>query len=214
MTERRNRRSFDLAKGEKFALSKEELSLIQVDLSWESDPLNPADLDATAFLLNEDGVLSEDADFVYYNSKFRSEPYDLTKFGSKSNWKNETVPVSFDGSVVGSADDLGDDDEGGEASETMHVDLSKVRPVIREIVFCITIYDGDKTFKDVRNPRIVISDEDTGTELCSYNLKESFSTETAVVAGALVLNDDGEWDFKAVGKGYDGGLQTLIDMYV
>lgn len=205
-------RKFDLEKGERFTLGKgDELSAIQVDLNWKSG----ADLDVSAFLLNDDGVITEDADFVYYKSDNRSEPYDRTKFGSKSNWRAKTVPVSFDGSVVGSADDLGDgDDDSDDAGETMHVNLAKVRPEITEIAFCVTIYDfGRISFKNVRDPQIVITNEETGDELCSYNLKERFSTETAVVAGALVLNDDGDWEFQAIGLGYDGGLQTLVDMY-
>lgn len=206
-------KKFDLLKGEKFSLGKgDELSTIQVDLNWKSG----ADLDAVAFLLNEDGVISEDADFVYYKSNTRSEPYDRAKFGSKANWRNHTVPMSFDGSVLGSSDDLGEgDDDGDEAGETIHVDLSKVRPEITEIVFCVTIYDPDNkvSFKDVREPQIIIMNEETGEELGSYNLKEHFSSETAVIAGALVLNEEGEWEFEAIGKGYDGGLQTLVDMY-
>ena len=206
-------KKFDLLKGEKFSLGKgDELSAIQVDLNWKSG----ADLDATAFLLNDDGVITEDADFVYYKSNNRSEAYDRAKFGSKKNWRDNTVPVSFDGSVVGSKDDLGDEEGDTEdAGETIHVNLAKVRPEITEIVFCVTIYDeADKTtFRDVRNPQIVITNEDTGEVLCSYNLKEHFSSETAVVAGSLVLNEDGDWEFEAIGKGYDGGLQTLVDMY-
>ena len=206
-------RNFDLKKGEKFSLGKsDELTNIRVNLNWKSG----ADLDASAFLLNDDGVLTEDADFVYYNSNNRSEPYDRAKFGSKKNWRDNTVPVSFDGSVEGAPDDLGDgDDDNEESGEEMHVDLAKVRPEITEIVFCVTIYDEDNktTFKDVRDPQIVITNEDNDEELCVYNLKENFSSETAVVAGALVLNEDGEWEFEAIGKGYDGGMQTLIDMY-
>ena len=204
---------FDLNKGERFTFSKSEgLSQIQVDLTWKSG----ADLDASAFLLSDDGVITEDADFVYYKSNFRSEPYNLAKFGSKKNWRNKTVPMSSDGSVLGSADDAGNDEDGNdEAGETMHVDLDKIRPEIREIVFCVTIYDedGKTSFKNVREPRVVITDENSGEELCNYNLKEKFSTETAVVVGALVLNDEGEWEFEAMGNGYDGGLQTLVDMY-
>lgn len=44
-------------------------------------------------------------------------------------------------------------------------------------------------------------------------MKENFSSETAVEAGKLVCNEDGEWEFEAVGQGYTGGMQTLIDMY-
>lgn len=213
---------FQIEKGERFSLNKSEgLEKVQIDLKWKSG----ADLDASAFLVGEDGLIGDDADFVFYNSKNRAnpetgefEPFDKAVHGNKKNWKNNTVPVSADGSVLGSADDLGDGDEeeGEEAGETMHVDLSKVGPKIQEIIFCVTIYHGDKdgvTFGVVREPSITISNEETGEELCTYNLKEKFSSETAVEAAKLVCNEDGEWEFEAVGEGHDGGMQTLIDMY-
>ena len=34
-----------------------------------------------------------------------------------------------------------------------------------------------------------------------------------VEAAKLVCNDEGEWEFEAVGEGHDGGMQTLIDIY-
>ena len=207
---------FNLKKGDRFSLSKESgLNKIQVDLTWKSG----ADLDASAFLLGADGVIMDDADFVFYNSEKRSEPWNRDKFGTKVNWREETIPVSADGSVLGSADDLGDgeeDTESDDASETMHVILDKVNPKIREIIFWVTIYHGagdDTTFGQVREPAIVITNEETGEELCRYDLKEKFSSETAVEAGKLVCNEDGEWEFEAMGQGYDGGMQTLIDMY-
>lgn len=207
---------FNLKKGDRFSLSKESgLNKIQVDLTWKSG----ADLNASAFLLGADGVIMDDADFVFYNSEKRSEPWNRDKFGTKVNWREETIPVSADGSVLGSADDLGDgeeDTESDDASETMHVILDKVNPKIREIIFCVTIYHGagdDTTFGQVREPAIVITNEETGEELCRYDLKEKFSSETAVEAGKLVCNEDGEWEFEAMGQGYDGGMQTLIDMY-
>ena len=213
---------FQIEKGERFSLNKSEgLEKVQIDLNWKSG----ADLDASAFLVGEDGLIQDDADFVFYNSKNRAnpetgelEPFDKAVHGNKQNWQNSTVPVSADGSVLGSSDDLGDGDEeeGEEAGETMHVDLSKVGPKIQEIIFCVTIYHGDKegvTFGAVREPSITISNEETGEELCRYNLKEKFSTETAVEAAKLVCNDEGEWEFEAVGEGHDGGMQTLIDIY-
>ena len=98
----------------------------------------------------------------------------------------------------------------------MHVVLDKVNPKIQEIVFCVTIYHeagDDVTFGQVREPAIVITNEETGEELCRYDLKENFSSETAVEAGKLVCNDEGEWEFEAVGVGHDGGLQTLVDLF-
>lgn len=212
----------DLSRGDRFNLGKDDLEAIQVDLNWKSG----ADLDAVAFLLNEDGIIPDDSDFVYYKSNHRCTPwpdskpaeYDRQEFGSKKAWRDATVPCSKDLAVIGSADDLGDgeeDTDNDEAGETMHVVLSRVRPEITEIVFCVTIYDEDgrTTFSSVRDPQIVITDEESGKVLCKYDLKEHFSSETAVVAGALVLNEDGEWEFEAVGKGYNGGLQTLVEMY-
>lgn len=53
---------FNLKKGDRFSLSKESgLNKIQVDLTWKSG----ADLDASAFLLGADGVIMDDADFVF-----------------------------------------------------------------------------------------------------------------------------------------------------
>ena len=95
----------------------------------------------------------------------------------------------------------------------MHVDLDKVNPKVTEIVFCVTIYGDGVTFGSVRNPYISILNEENGEELCRYDLKENFSTETAVVAGSLLCNEDGDWNFQAVGQGYTGGMQGLIDIY-
>lgn len=222
---------FQLNKGDRFSLDKSEgLSKIRVELTWESE----ADLDAEAFCLGEDGIIIEDADFVYYNSTKRAKPYvegtDESKFmdnvteepfnlkvhGPKRNWKSATVPLSFDESVVGSWDDPGQEDESDteEAGETIRVNLERVRPEIREIVFTVTIHEGNGvTFKDVNNAKITIINIDNDEELCSYALNEKFGNEDAVAVGELSLNDDGEWEFVALGNGYEGGLQTLIDLY-
>lgn len=212
---------FNIEKGERFTLNKSMgLEKIRVELNWKSG----ADLDVCAFLVGEDGLISDDADFVFYNSRLRAnpetwevEPFNKSVHGNKNKWQSSTVPVSADGSVLGSADDLGDgDDDGDEAGETMYVDLSKVGANIAEIIFCVTIYHGDKdgvTFGAVREPSITIYNDETDEELVSYNLKEKFSTETAVEAAKLLVNGDGEWEFEALGTGHDGGMQTLIDIY-
>ena len=204
---------FNLEKGQTFKLEKETgLSNIKVNLGWKSG----ADLDACAFLLGEDGVITDNADFVFYNSERREKPFIKDEFKNKRNWRALTRPMSADGSVLGSIDDLGDDDEGEDASEEMTVNLDKVGPNISEIIFCVTIYHGEDqgvTFGKVREPYISIENDETGEELCRYNLKESFSSETAVVAGSLIIDDEGEWQFKAEGQGYNGGMQALIDIY-
>jgi stress response protein SCP2 len=204
---------FNLNKGQTFNLSKESgLSKIRVELGWKSG----ADLDACAFLLGSDGTIQNNADFVFYNSENREQPFDRQKFLNKKNWRAKTRPMSADGSVLGSLDDLGDEDEGEDASEEMSVDLNKVDPSVTEIVVCVTIYNGDTqgiTFGSVRNPYISIINEENNEELCRYNLNENFSQETAVVAGSLLCDENGDWNFQATGQGYMGGMQGLIDIY-
>lgn len=224
---------FNLQKGERFTLDKgADLERLRVDLQWA----NGIDLDAEAFLLGNDECIIDDADFVFYNSETRTPlmkegqteadfianakiaPFDRATFGSKKNWKHATAPISIDESVIGSYDDLGNDDDDAEmAGETMRVNLAKVRPEVNEIVFAVTVapaeIEAGKSFKNVNKASVVITNLDNGEELCSYALNEKFSAETAVVVASLKLNDDGEWEFEAIGKGYDGGLQTLVDLY-
>lgn len=206
---------FDLNKGDRFKIEKESgLSKIKVELGWKG-----GDLDASSFLLGEDGVIIQDQDFVYYNSENRTEPFDRTKFGNKKKWKELTRPMSKDGSVLGSLDDTGDDndDDSSESNETIEVDLENVDGKIQEIIFVVTIYnrEGDSgiTFKEVIDPYIRIIDATTEMQILQYKLAETFATETGVEVGKLICNIDGDWEFEAVGKGYDGGLQTFIDMY-
>lgn len=209
---------FDLKKDERFDLQKDETSLnkIKVLLGWKGG----IDLDASAFLLGIDGSIINDADFVYYKSAYREKPFSREDFGSKTAWRVKTRPMSADSSVLGSFDDRGDaenDAPEDENTEVMLVYLSKVDSKINEIVFCVTIYNGDeqeKTFKDVLEPYITLINQDNGEEICRYNLQENFSNETAVAIGSLLINDEGDWTFQADGKGYAGGIETLIDIYV
>lgn len=203
---------FNLGKGDRFQLKKDEgLNHIKAVIGWGKG----SDLDVSAFLVNEDGVITNDADFVFYNSENREKPFDKETYGNKKIWRRETRPVSADGSVLGSIDDRGgrSGEEDKEPTEEMHVILDKVGGKIAEIVFCVTINDPGKTFKDVQDPYISIVDEDKDEELCRYDLNEKFSNETAVVAASLICDEEGEWTFEAQGKGYEGGLETLIDIY-
>ena len=196
---------FNLSKGERFSFAKDEgLNNLTVTLGWEGEN----DLDASTFLVGEDGVIEDDANFVYYNSAKRSEDFDRAKFGNKNAWKAQTHPMSADGSVLGSIDE-----RNGGSTEKVSIDLSKVAPKVSEIVFCASIFDEGKTFGDVESPYISIVNDDNGEELCRYTLNEQFSGETALVAGSLSVNEDGDWEFKAEGRGIIGGLQALVELY-
>ena len=116
--------------------------------------------------------------------------------------------MSADGSVLGAIDER----DGGSA-ERVSVNLSKVAPEVCEIVFCASVFDEGISFGDVESPYISIVNDDNGEELCRYTLNEQFSGETALVAGSLSVNEDGDWEFKAEGRGILGGLQALVELY-
>lgn len=196
---------FNLSKGERFKIAKSEgLSKIKVVLDWNSD----ADLDASTFLCGDEGVILDDAGFVFYNSENREQPFDRTVFGNKRKWMAETRPMSSDGAVLGSLDD-----RNGGSGEQIDVDLDKVDPNVCEIVFVVSIHDEGMTFGDVKNAFISVVNAVNDEELCRYELNEAFTEETALSVAKLVVNEDGDWEFEAVGVGHVGGLETLIDIY-
>lgn len=196
---------FNLSKGERFKIAKSEgLSKIKVVLDWNSD----ADLDASTFLCGDEGVILDDAGFVFYNSENREQPFDRAVFGNKRKWMAETRPMSSDGAVLGSLDD-----RNGGLGEQIDVDLDKVDAQVCEIVFVVSIHDEGKTFGDVKDAFISVVNAKNDEELCRYELNEAFTEETALSVAKLVVNEDGDWEFEAVGVGHVGGLETLIDIH-
>ena len=196
---------FNLSKGERFKIAKSEgLSKIKVVLDWNSD----ADLDASTFLCGDEGVILDDAGFVFYNSENREQPFDRAVFGNKRKWMAETRPMSSDGAVLGSRED-----RNGGSGEQIDVDLDKVDPNVCEIVFVVSIHDEGMTFGDVKDAFISVVNAVNDEELCRYELNEAFTEETALSVAKLVVNEDGDWEFEAVGVGHVGGLETLIDIY-
>lgn len=196
---------FNLSKGERFKIAKSDgLSKIKVVLDWDSD----ADLDASTFLCGDEGIILDDAGFVFYNSENREKPFDRAVFGNKRKWMAETRPMSSDGAVLGSLDD-----RDGDSGEQIDVNLDKVDPNVCEIVFVVSIHDEGKTFGDVKGAFISVINAENDEELCRYELAEAFTKETALSVAKLVVNEDGDWEFEAVGVGHVGGLETLIDIY-
>ena len=196
---------FNLSKGERFKIAKSDgLSKIKVVLDWDSD----ADLDASTFLCGDEGVILDDAGFVFYNSENREKSFDRAVYGNKRRWMEETRPMSSDGAVLGSLDD-----RDGDSGEQIDVDLDKVDPNVCEIVFVVSIHDEGKTFGDVKGAFISVINAENDEELCRYELAEAFTKETALTVAKLVVNEDGDWEFEAVGVGHVGGLETLIDIY-
>jgi tellurium resistance protein TerD len=164
-----------------------------VGLGWDANSSSTGydfDLDASAFMLGENGKIPADEFFVFYN-----------------NLK------SPDQAVVHTGDNLTGEGEGDD--ESIRVDLAKVDPRVNEIIFVVTIHESEnrrQNFGQVRNAFIRIYDENTGEEIMRYDLDEDFSIETAVEFGRLYKRG-GQWKFEAIGTGQRYGLAEYLKKY-
>ncbi len=198
--------AINLVKGQRVEIG---LSRLIVEVGWKVNPnaQPPYDLDASTFLLRANGEIGVEQDFVFYGSCKTIETPDGKR------------PVSNDGSVLGSVDDLGDDDDNtGEGNEEIEVDLSKTNALIDQIIFTASIYwekgsPSEKyNFGQVRNAYILIKNAISGEEICRYDLDEDFSTEKGVEFGRLYRRN-GAWKFEAVGTSYADGLEPICRKY-
>lgn len=198
--------AINLVKGQRVEIG---LSKLIVEMGWKVNPnaKPPYDLDASTFLLRANGEIGVEEDFVFYGSCKTIDTPDGKR------------PVSNDGSVLGSVDDLGDDDDNtGEGNEEIEVDLSKTNALIDQIIFTASIYwekgaPSEKyNFGQVRNAYILIKNAVSGEEICRYDLDEDFSTEKGVEFGRLYRRN-GAWKFEAVGTSYADGLEPICRKY-
>ena len=180
-----------LQKGQKVDLTKGNpgLKKIMVGLGWDVNQYDNGadfDLDASAFLLGDNGKVASDSDFVFYGNLAHSSE-----------------------SVIHQGDNLTGEGEGDD--EQIKIDLTKVPANVERIAFTVTIYEAEErrqNFGQVSNSYIRLVDEANNVELIHYDLGEDFSIETAVVVGELYRHN-GEWKFNAIGSGFQGGLAAL-----
>lgn len=197
--------AINLVKGQRVEIG---LSKLIVEMGWKVNPnaKPPYDLDASTFLLRSNGEIGVEEDFVFYGSCKTIDTPDGKR------------PVSADMSVLGSVDDLGDDEDTGEGNEEIEVDLSKTSKEIEQIIFTASIYwekgsPSEKyNFGQVKNAYILIRDAVTGEDICRYDLDEDFSTSKGVEFGRLYRRN-GAWKFEAVGTSYADGLEPICRKY-
>ena len=184
----------NLQKGGNVSLTKSEpgLKKINVGLGWDLRATDGADfhLDASAFLLNEAGKVRGDQDFIFYNNA-----------------------KSSDGAVEHLGDNRTGEGEGDD--EVVAVNLDGVPSDVQKVVVAVTIHEAEtrrQNFGMVQSAFIRVVNADNNNEIARYDLSEDASTEAAMVFGE-VYRHNGEWKFRAVGQGYNGGLGPLASSY-
>ena len=183
-----------LSKGGNVSLSKEAPGLknIVVGLGWDTRATDGSafDLDASAFLLGENGKVRSDSDFIFYNNK-----------------------KSADGSIEHLGDNLTGEGEGDD--EQIKVALDAVPTDIARMVVGVTIHEAEtrsQNFGMVSSAFIRVVNGDNNQEIARYDLSEDASTETAMLFGEIYRNA-AEWKFRAIGQGYASGLAGIVRDY-
>ncbi|MDH2333233.1 TerD family protein [Paenibacillus polymyxa] len=187
--------TISLSKGQRIDLTKTNpgLTRVVVGLGWDTNKYSGGadfDLDASAFLLYEDGKAKAADDFVFYNN-----------------------PTGGAGSVTHTGDNRTGDGDGDD--EQIIVDFSKIPANIHRIGITVTIYDYEaraQNFGQVSNAFVRVVDAATDREVLRYDLGEDFSTETAVVFCEF-YRQNADWKFQAIGSGFAGGLGALAKNY-
>ena len=148
------------------------------------------DLDLIALLLGEDGKLIKSSkSVIYYN--------DMVGQGIKLHGDNRT------------GEGEGDD-------EKISISLDKLPIECKKVVFAVTIYDAVRrrqSFSKVKKAYVRLVNEDKGNEeICRYNLTEDGGNNTGIIFAEL-FKENGNWQFKAIGKLLDATVSTLSQMY-
>jgi tellurium resistance protein TerD len=179
-----------LQKGQNVSLSKEAPGLKKVifGLGWDVRKTDGGDfdLDASAFVLGEDGKVLSDSHFIFYN-----------------NLKDPS------GAIVHTGDNLTGEGEGDD--EQINIDLGTLTPNVAKVAFVVTIHEADarkQNFGQVTNAFIRAVNADGEAEIARYDLSEDASIETAMIFGELYRHGS-DWKFKAIGQGYAGGLGAV-----
>jgi tellurium resistance protein TerD len=183
-----------LTKGGNVSLSKEAPGLKKITLGLGWDPRKTDgkefDLDAMVFLTADSGKVRSDADFVFFNNK-----------------------QSADGSVTHAGDNRSGAGDGDD--ETIGIDLEKLPADVQKVVATVVIYEGKErtqNFGMVDKAYIRVLNADGGAEIARFDLSEDAGTVTAMIFGEI-YRSGAEWKFKAIGQGYDGGFQALVQSY-
>ena len=183
-----------LKKGANVSLSSQDPSLkeILIGLGW--DPRASSgfqfDLDASAFLVGENGKVRNDNDFIYYNKL-----------------------VSDCGSVKHNGDNRTGEGDGDD--ESLTITLDQVLKNVKKIIITVTIDEAEarkQNFGQVGDAFMRIVNLKTDVEIARFDLSEDYSVETAMVFGEIYKHNN-EWKFKAVGQGFAGGLMEMCKIY-
>ena len=148
--------------------------------------INPqCDIDVSAFLLGDDGKVPDDDWCVFYGQA--DSPDKAVHFSLSDGMDREYISVN----------------------------LSKLNPSVKKIVFVLTINDAVKNklnFSMVKDAYIRILNADDQRELVSFKMTDYYSNVISMMIGEIYLRD-GSWKCNAIGNGVAKDLAGLCGLY-
>lgn len=175
-----------IQKGQKVSVGAAgQLKHLRIAMGWNTSD-SRCDIDLSAFLLDASGKVPGDDWFVFYGQ-------------AKS--PDGSVSLNTDGSA--------------EDRETADIDLARLNPGIKKIVFVLTINEAftyHLNFSMVKDAYIRLLEPDTSRELYSFRLTDYYANVTSMMLGELYLYN-GTWKFNAVGNGVAKDLEGLCGLY-
>ena len=187
--------AISLKKGQRISLTKEAPGLKQImcGLGWDvaqSFGARQIDLDSSVICLNADKKLTDIKNIIYFG-----------------HLRHSSDAIAHQGDNLTGAGE-GDD-------EIIDVNLRTVPPEVAKMAIAVTIHEAEQrkqNFGQVSNAFVRIVNCENEKEIIRYDLTEDYSIETALIMAEL-YRKDGEWRMNALGSGYEGGLQALLDRY-
>lgn len=150
------------------------------------------DLDASVFVLNEEGKVARDEDFVFYNNR-----------------TPEGLGVTH----------LGDNTEGEGDVEQVRIEMDAVPFTVARIAFSVSLHNGEERDQDlnvVSNLYMRLVNEETGEEVLRYTVPhpgpEELADKTALISGEF-YRDGIEWKLKAMNELFKGELYAICKHY-
>lgn len=143
------------------------------------------DIDVSAFLLGEDSRVLGDDWFVFYGQE--DSPDKAVHFSLSDGMDREYISIN----------------------------LSKLDPRVKRIVFVLTINDAIKNklnFSMVKDAYIRILNVDDQRELVSFKMTDYYSNVISMMIGEIYLHN-GSWKCSAIGNGVVKDLAGLCGLY-
>lgn len=184
----------NLRKGQRVELAK-GLKKLRIELTWQASRKAEAwDLDIMGIELDEDQLLCKDdvRRFVFYGNEKLSDP---------------------EGALVHSGDDRTGEGDG----EEMILNLDKLNPDVKEIMFILNIFESMKNnqnFGEIKNIVMRIYYDNNSIPDLVYDLESEESYKTATVLKVCsIYKTGGIWKYKAINEGVTGTLTSVLRNY-